>query len=121
MIALLYYLFILFQIGFILYLFYFSLSFIKGAPYVPSKKRTAEIMINFAHIKPGMMVYDLGSGDGRLLFLAAKRGATAIGYDIISNLSGKIFGRRILKMPTSYLFIFYHGKWTDLKQYYYTS
>jgi SAM-dependent methyltransferase len=39
-------------------------------------------MINFAHIKPGMMVYDLGSGDGRLLFLAAKRGATAIGYEI---------------------------------------
>ena len=39
-------------------------------------------MIHLARMKPGMKVYDLGSGDGKLLFLASKKGATAIGLEI---------------------------------------
>lgn len=39
-------------------------------------------MIRMAHIQKDDTVYDLGSGDGRLLFLAAKKGARAIGLEI---------------------------------------
>ena len=39
-------------------------------------------MIHAAHIKPGMTVYDLGAGDGRILFKAAQKGAHAVGIEI---------------------------------------
>lgn len=39
-------------------------------------------MITLAKLKKGMKVYDLGSGDGRLLALAAKKGVTAVGFEI---------------------------------------
>jgi len=39
-------------------------------------------MIELAHIQEGDIVYDLGSGDGRLLFLSADKGAAAIGFEI---------------------------------------
>ncbi len=38
--------------------------------------------MELAQIKPGMKVIDLGSGAGRLLFLAAKSGAQATGYEL---------------------------------------
>lgn len=76
------YLFFLFQILIVIYLFYFMLSFLNGAPFVPTKSGTAGAMIELAAIKKGQTVYDLGSGDGRLLFMAAKLGAKTIGYEI---------------------------------------
>ncbi len=57
-------------------------AFVSGAPFVPTKKSAAESMIALAHLKKGTVVYDLGSGNGKLLFLAAKRGARATGYEI---------------------------------------
>jgi len=39
-------------------------------------------MIRFARIKKGTVVYDLGSGNGKLLFLSAKKGAIAKGLEI---------------------------------------
>lgn len=39
-------------------------------------------MIALARITKGMHIVDLGSGDGRLLFLAAEKGAMAVGYEI---------------------------------------
>lgn len=70
------------NILFALAVFYLTLAFVAGAPFVPSTVKTAEVMIRFAHIKPGMKIYDLGSGDGRLLFAAAERGAEATGFEI---------------------------------------
>lgn len=52
-------------------------------PFVPTKRRVAERMVEAAKIKPGETVIDLGCGDGRLLFMAEKTaGARAIGYEI---------------------------------------
>ncbi len=51
-------------------------------PLVPTPNRTVKKMIEFAHIKSGMVVYDLGCGDGRIVRAAAKKGARAIGYEI---------------------------------------
>ncbi len=39
-------------------------------------------MIELAHIIKGARVIDLGSGDGKLLFLASQHGAIATGYEI---------------------------------------
>lgn len=63
-------------------MFFMMIAFIFGAPLVPSKKPTALRMIELLKIKPGEIVYDLGSGDGRLLILAAKQGAIAVGIEI---------------------------------------
>lgn len=75
-------LFLTIQLGFFFFLFYLCLAFVTGAPYVPSVSPTATAMIRLARISPGTTVYDLGSGDGRLLLLAAGRGARAVGFEI---------------------------------------
>ncbi len=51
-------------------------------PLVPTPNRTVKKMLEFANIKTGTLVYDLGCGDGRIVRAAAKQGATAIGYEI---------------------------------------
>ena len=48
-----------------------------SVPYVPSKSKVISEMIRFAALKPGQVVYDLGAGDGRVLF-AAKRNCSMI-------------------------------------------
>ena len=45
----------------------------KGAPWVPSRRPAVRKMLALAGLKPGEMIYDLGSGDGRLLIAAARR------------------------------------------------
>ena len=74
--------FLVFQLLFALFFFFLVLSFYTGAPYVPSKLKSAKRMIELAHISKGTRVVDLGSGDGKLLFEAASYGAIAIGYEI---------------------------------------
>jgi len=39
-------------------------------------------MLEIANVGVGDIVFDLGSGDGRIIFAAARRGAKAIGIDI---------------------------------------
>jgi len=75
-------LFLTLQLGFAILIFYLCIAFVTGAPFVPSTDPTARSMINLARVKPDMKVYDLGSGNGKLLFLAAEKGATAIGLEI---------------------------------------
>jgi len=53
------------------------------APFLPSPQLVVEKMLEFAHIKPGEVVYDLGSGDGRVIIMAAQKyGANAVGVEI---------------------------------------
>jgi predicted RNA methylase len=54
----------------------------KLAPYVVSPSRVVEMMLDLAKVKPGDTVYDLGSGDGRILIAAAERHAQAVGIEI---------------------------------------
>ena len=70
------------QFLFVVFLAYMCVAFISGAPFVPTKTGAAEAMIRLANIKKGTKVYDLGSGDGKLVRLASSRGARAIGYEI---------------------------------------
>ncbi|MBI5729032.1 MAG: hypothetical protein HY983_02205 [Candidatus Magasanikbacteria bacterium] len=63
-------------------LFTVTLSSIIGVPFLPTHHKQARAMMEFAALRPGLRVVDLGSGAGRLLFLAAERGADAVGYEL---------------------------------------
>ena len=51
-------------------------------PYVPTDQRTVDAMLNMAGVGPSDFVIDLGSGDGRIVVSAAKRGARGFGVDL---------------------------------------
>ena len=51
--------------------------------YVPTPYKVVEVMLEVADVGPQDTVYDLGSGDGRIVISAARdRGATGIGVEI---------------------------------------
>ena len=53
------------------------------APFVPSPQRVVDTMLRMADVKKDDILYDLGSGDGRIVITAAKRyGARAVGFEI---------------------------------------
>jgi SAM-dependent methyltransferase len=60
----------------------FGLIPLKGAPYLPSLRAHQRAAFDLLQLKPGQTVVDLGSGDGRFLKAAAKRGYYAIGYEL---------------------------------------
>src|SRR3954468_18071249 len=55
-------------------------------PYVQTPMEIVERMLRMAEIRPGDTVIDLGSGDGRIVIEAAKRGARGFGVDLDPNL-----------------------------------
>src|ERR1051325_4271581 len=60
------------------------------APYIPTPQIIVEKMLESARVKPGEVVYDLGSGDGRILFTAVQEfGARAVGIEILPELCDK--------------------------------
>jgi predicted RNA methylase len=53
------------------------------APYIPTPQLVVERMLEAGHVKAGDMVYDLGSGDGRIVITAAQKfGARGVGVEI---------------------------------------
>src|SRR5688500_15044509 len=55
----------------------------KDVPYVPTPQETVDEMLRLAKVSRSDIVYDLGSGDGRIVITAAKRhGARGVGIDI---------------------------------------
>jgi SAM-dependent methyltransferase len=55
--------------------------------YVPTSNGVAEAMLKLATTTSSDVVYDLGSGDGRIVIMAAKRfGARGVGVEIDGNL-----------------------------------
>lgn len=62
----------------------------KDAPYVPTSQSVVIQMLKVANISEDDVVYDLGSGDGRIPITAAKMfGARAVGVEIDSALVAK--------------------------------
>ena len=53
----------------------------KDVVWVPTPPELVEKMLDMAQVGPNDIVMDLGSGDGRNIIAAAKRGATAIGVE----------------------------------------
>ena len=74
---------IIFLLLFVIITFFlFAIDLFLDLPYVATKKEKIGTIIRLANIKKGETVVDLGSGDGRLLFAAAKSGVHAVGYEI---------------------------------------
>ena len=79
-------------------LFLFILDLFLDLPYVATNRKKIDTIMNFAQIREGQTVVDLGSGDGRLLIESARHGAFAIGYEInpllilISRIHARIKG-----------------------------
>ena len=66
----------------------------KLAPYVASPARVVDRMLEIAGVKPGETVYDLGSGDGRILIAAAEKyKAKAVGIEISPKLAAEASAR----------------------------
>jgi cyclopropane fatty-acyl-phospholipid synthase-like methyltransferase len=67
-----------------------SLSFAQDyekVPYVPSPIEVVDRMLEFAEVKKGDVVFDIGSGDGRVVIQAAKKyGARGLGIELDSRL-----------------------------------
>ena len=59
----------------------------KIVPFVPTPQDVVERMLALAQVKKGDVVYDLGSGDGRIVITAAKKyGVKAVGFEIDPDL-----------------------------------
>jgi len=59
-------------------------------PFVPTPMAVAQKMLELAKVQPDDVVYDLGSGDGRIVILAAQKfGAHAVGIELNSDLYEK--------------------------------
>jgi predicted RNA methylase len=55
----------------------------QDAPYIPTPQWLVDRMLEVAEVSADDVVYDLGSGDGRLIITAAKRhGARGVGIEI---------------------------------------
>jgi len=61
----------------------FGFVVFRGAPYVPSHKKDVAIAFRELYsVGANDVVVDVGSGDGIILRMAAKRGARAVGYEL---------------------------------------
>ena len=56
-------------------------AFTSG-PFVPSARKRHRTMLKIAELSPVDTVYDLGCGDGRLVFASAPHVKKAIGYEL---------------------------------------
>jgi len=97
-------LFFLVTLLYLLILFFFikeliyALFIFKGAPFVPCPEDQIIKILDLLELKPGEILYDLGSGDGRVIIEAANSyGVKAIGIEINPLL---VFSsrRRIIKL-----------------------
>lgn len=68
----------------LLFLIFFSAFWasVSAAPWLPTKNSDVRRMIALAEIKPNDLVYDLGCGDGRLVFAAVRAGGWAVGIEL---------------------------------------
>lgn len=54
-----------------------------GSVWYPTSKRSIQRILEFAETQPGQKIYDLGSGDGRVLITAARHfGLDGVGLEI---------------------------------------
>ena len=63
------------------------------APFVPSPNCVVEYMLKLADLKAGEVLFDMGSGDGRIVIMAAKTfGARGVGVELHEDLVKKALG-----------------------------
>ncbi|MBI2019791.1 hypothetical protein HYS94_00005, partial [Candidatus Daviesbacteria bacterium] len=62
---------------------FLALSWFAGsdAPFVPTKMDHIKKVLRLSGVKRGKKFYELGSGDGRVVLMAAKLGADSLGIE----------------------------------------
>lgn len=73
---------ITFAVGFLIYEIWKTWSHFSGGEWVPTPQNIIDRMLKIAQANKNDVVYDLGSGDGKIILSAAKLGATAVGIEI---------------------------------------
>ena len=58
----------------------------KLAPYYPTPETIVEEMLKLVGLKSGEKMFDLGSGDGRIVIASAKKGADSVGVEFDEDL-----------------------------------
>ncbi len=72
-----------FAISFTIYTVFLIYSNIKGSPYVPTKAKDIDPILQAANLKKGQLFVDLGCGDGRVVRKAVTNyGMKGVGIDI---------------------------------------
>jgi len=62
-----------------------SIMWPPDAPWFPTRRKKVRKMLVLAEVDPGDVIYDLGSGDGRMIIMAAREfGARSVGIEIDS-------------------------------------
>ena len=71
------------EICILIFMIWIAWTGFVGAPWVPTPKKRVRAMLEFAKVSGEDTVYDLGSGDGRIVIMAGKEfGATSIGIEL---------------------------------------
>ena len=60
----------------------FSGVLLFGAPYLPTLGPQVEAALKLADLKSGQTLLELGSGDGKVIVAAAKKGINVVGYEL---------------------------------------
>jgi len=55
---------------------------LRGAPYVPTLDAQAKVALELLDLRPGQTLLELGSGDGKVLVLAAQAGLQVVGVEL---------------------------------------
>ncbi len=60
----------------------FGLVVTRGAPYLPTLQKQVDDALEMLKLQPGQTLLELGSGDGRMLAAAARKGVYSVGYEL---------------------------------------
>ncbi len=69
-------------LGLLIIVLCFGFVVFVGAPYLPTLKPNINEALAMLDLRPGQIMLELGSGDGRVLKAAAQRGIKSIGYEL---------------------------------------
>lgn len=71
------------EICIVIFVSWIAWSGVVGAPWIPTPKKRVRSMLEIAGVSSDDILYDLGSGDGRIIVMAGKEfGATSIGIEV---------------------------------------
>jgi SAM-dependent methyltransferase len=55
---------------------------LRGAPYLPTLDKQGRAALDLLNLQPGQTLLELGSGDGKVLVLAARAGLNVVGIEL---------------------------------------
>ncbi|MET1033393.1 MAG: class I SAM-dependent methyltransferase [Candidatus Saccharimonadales bacterium] len=60
----------------------FGFVVLVGPPYLPTMRKQTDVALDMLNLQPGETLLELGSGDGRVMLAAAKRGLKVVGIEL---------------------------------------